>query len=81
MPVAQPWTSPATADRRRHVTGLQGRLIAAVTAPLVLIRFLWKPTKGPERLVQLASPRERRTTATNVIVPGGVSELAFTTGS
>jgi hypothetical protein len=58
--------------------GLQGRLVAAV---LVLIRFLWEPMRRPERLARPASRRERRSTAVNLIVPGGVSEMAFTTGS
>ena len=30
--------------------GLQGRLVAAVAALLVLIRFLWEPMMRPERL-------------------------------
>jgi hypothetical protein len=59
--------------------GLQGRLVAAVCALVVLIRVLWELTRRPERLVRLASPRERCSTAINLIVPGGVSELAFTT--
>ena len=29
--------------------GLQGRLVAAVAALLVLIRFLWEPMRRPER--------------------------------
>jgi transposase len=71
----------------RHLIGvgtpraLQGRLVAAVAALLVLIRFLWEPMRRPERLAQPASRRERRSTAVNLIAPGGVSEMAFTTGS
>jgi transposase len=61
--------------------GLQGRLVAAVAALLVLIRFLWDPMRPLERLARPASRRERRSTAVNLIVPGGVSEMAFTTGS
>ena len=61
--------------------GLQGRLVAAVAALLVLIRLLWEPMRRPERLARLASPRERRSIAVNLIVPGGVSEMAFITGS
>jgi hypothetical protein len=61
--------------------GLQGRLVAAVAALLVLIRSLWQPMRCSERFVRLASPRERCSTMVNSIVPGGVSELAFTTGS
>jgi transposase len=71
----------------RHLTGvgtprgLQGRLVAAVAALLVLIRFLWEPMRCQERLARPASRRERRSTAVNLIVPGSVSEMAFTTGS
>jgi hypothetical protein len=61
--------------------GLQGRLVAAMAALLVLIRFLWEPMRRPERLARPASRRERRSTAVNLIVPGSVSEMAFTTGS
>jgi hypothetical protein len=60
--------------------GLQGRLVAAVAALLVLIRFLWEPMRRPERLTRPASTCERRSTVVNLIVPGGVSEMAFTTG-
>ena len=35
----------------------------------------------PLRLARPASRRERRSTAVNLIVPGGVSERAFTTSS
>ena len=69
----------ATQDLPR--SGLQGRLVAVVAALLVLIRFLWEPMRRPERLARPASRRERRSTAVNLIVPGGVSEMAFTTGS
>jgi hypothetical protein len=54
--------------------GLQGRLVAAVAALLVLIRFLWEPMRRPERLARPASRRERRSTAVNLIVSGGVSK-------
>jgi hypothetical protein len=60
--------------------GLQGRIVAAVAALLVLIRFLWEPMRRPERLARRASRREPRSTAVNLIVPGNVSEMAFTTG-
>ena len=60
--------------------GLQGRIVAAVAALLVLIRFLWEPMRRPERLARPASRRERRSTPVNLIVPGNVSEMAFTTG-
>lgn len=69
--VAHPWT---------HAIGCFGQ--AAVVASLfVLIRSLWKPTRRSERLARPASPRECRSTTVNVIVLGGVSEMAFTTGS
>ena len=58
--------------------GLQGRLVAAL---LVLIRYLCEPMRRPARLVRPASRRERRSTAVNLIVPGGVSEMAFTMAS
>jgi DNA invertase Pin-like site-specific DNA recombinase len=35
--------------------------------------------RRPERFVRPTSPRERRSTAISLIVPGGVSEMAFTT--
>jgi hypothetical protein len=60
--------------------GLQGRLVSAVAALVVLIRSRWEPIRRPERLARPTSPREPRSTATNLIVPGGVSEMAFTTG-
>ena len=59
--------------------GLQGRLVAAVAALLVLIRSLWE-SMGPQRLARSDSPPERRSTAINWIVPDGVGEMAFTTG-
>ena len=60
---------------------LQGRLVAVVATLLVLIRPLWKPTRRAGCLARPASPRECRSTTVNVIVLGGVSEMAFTTGS
>jgi hypothetical protein len=60
--------------------GLQGWLVGAVAALVVLIRSLWEPLRRPERLARPISPRERRSTAINVIVPDCVSEMAFTTG-
>jgi transposase len=61
--------------------GLQGRLVAAVAALLLLMRSLWAPMRRPEHLARPASPRERRSTAVNWIALGGVSEMASTTGS
>jgi hypothetical protein len=60
--------------------GLQGRLVAAVAALVVLVRALWEPMRRPERLARPTSPRARRSPAINLIVPGGLSEMAFTTG-
>ena len=60
--------------------GLQGRLVGAVAALVVLIRFLWEPMRRPQRFVRPTSPRECRSTAINLIVPSGVGEMAFTTG-
>src|SRR5688572_20584267 len=60
--------------------GLQGRLTAILTALLVLIRCLWEPMRRSERLTRPASPRQRRSTAVNWIMPGGLSEMAFTPG-
>ena len=61
--------------------GLQGRLVAAMAALLVLIRSLWELTMRPERLVRLASLCERRPPAVRWTAFDGVSEMAFTTGS
>ena len=61
--------------------GLQGRLVAAMAALLVLIRSLWELTIRPERLVRLASLCERRPPAVRWTAFDGVSEMAFTTGS
>ena len=61
--------------------GLQGRLVAAVAALLALIRSMWEPMQRPARLARPASPRGRRSIATDVIVPVGVSRMAFTTGA
>ena len=60
--------------------GLQGRLAAALAALLVLWRSLRKPMRHSQRLARPASPRERRSSVVNVILPGGVNEMAFTTG-
>jgi transposase len=60
--------------------GLQGRLATALTALLVLIRCLWEPMTRPNRFPRPISPRGRRSTAIYVPVPGGVGEMAFTTG-
>jgi transposase len=49
--------------------GLQGRLAAAVAALLVLIRSIWEPRRHPKSLRTTTSPRERRSTVINVIVP------------
>jgi transposase len=61
--------------------GLQGRLFAAVAAVLALIRTRWGPMRRPERLARPASMRARRSATVTSIVPGGVREMAFTTGS
>src|SRR5690349_7272249 len=60
--------------------GLQGRLATALAALLVLIRGHWAPMRRPDRLARPTSPRGRRSTAIHVRVPGGVGEMAFTTG-
>ena len=60
--------------------GLQGRLAAAVAALLVLIRSLWEPMRDLNRFARPASPHERRSTVNNLIVPEGVSAVAFSTG-
>jgi len=60
--------------------GLQGRLAAALAALLALLRSLWEPLRRPDRLARPTSSRERRSTAVNVTVPSGLSEMAFTTG-
>ncbi len=53
--------------------GLQGRLVAALVAFLVLIRSLWEPMKRPARLVcpfhRVSVARSRLT----LIAPGGMS--------
>ena len=61
--------------------GLQGRLIAALVALLVLIRSLWELRTHPERFARLASLRERRSPAVHWAAFDGMSEMAFTTGS
>jgi transposase len=60
--------------------GLQGRRVAAVAALMVLIRSLWEPMRRPEHFVRPTSRHERRSTGISLIVPGRVSEIAFTTG-
>ena len=60
--------------------GLQGRRVAAVVALLGLIRSLWESLTRPERLARPVSPHERRSNVVNLIMPGGVSEMGFTTG-
>jgi hypothetical protein len=60
--------------------GLQGRRVAAVVALLGLIRSLWESLTRPERLARPVSPHERRSKVVNLIMPGGVSEMGFTTG-
>jgi transposase len=60
--------------------GLQGRRVAAVVALLGLIRSLWESLTRPERLARPVSPHERRSNVVNLIMPGGVSEIGFTTG-
>jgi transposase len=58
--------------------GLQGRLVGAVVALVVLIRSLWESMKRPGPFVQPTS--QRRSTAVNLIVSSGAREMAFTTG-
>jgi transposase len=60
--------------------GLQGRLVGAVVALVVLIRSLWESMKRPGPFVQPTSQRQRRSTAVNLIVSSGAREMAFTTG-
>jgi transposase len=60
--------------------GLQGRRVAAVVALLGLIRSLWESLTRPERLARPVSPHESRSNVVNLIMPGGVSEIGFTTG-
>jgi transposase len=60
--------------------GLQGRLAAALAALLVLLRSLWEPLRRPDRLARPTLSRERCSTAANVTVPTGLSEMTFTTG-
>ena len=60
--------------------GLQGRLAAAVAAILMLIRSLWELRRRPDRLARSASRCERCSTAFNMIVPSGITGMAFTTG-
>src|SRR5215218_9519889 len=60
--------------------GLQGRLVAAMAALLVVIRSLWALKMPPERLARPASLRERRSPTVHWIAFDGLSEMAFTTG-
>ena len=59
--------------------GLQGRFVAAA-ALLVLIRSLRDTMNWPERFLRPTSRRERCSTATNLPVSVGASEMAFTPG-
>jgi hypothetical protein len=61
--------------------GLQGRLVAAMAALLMLIRDVLELRTHPERLGRLASLRERRSPAVHWTAFDGVSEMAFTTSS
>ena len=71
----------------RHLIGvgtpraLQGRLVAAMAALLVLIRFLWEPMRRPERLARPAPPRERRSMAVKLDRARRRARDGFTTGS
>jgi len=60
--------------------GLQGRLIAVVTALFALIRSVWAVAIGHRRSRQRISLIEPRPMTNWVVVPIGVREVAFTTG-
>jgi transposase len=60
--------------------GLQGRLVAAVTTILALIRSLWDFATGHGRSVERVSPIQRRLITKSAIVLTSVRETAFTTG-
>jgi hypothetical protein len=60
--------------------GLQGRLIAVVTALFALIRSLWDCTSGHGRPVERVSPSERYVIAEPTVVHICVREMVFTTG-
>lgn len=60
--------------------GLQGRLVGVMAALFVLMRSLYEPIRRAERLARPTPPRERRSIPVNLIPPGGLREMAFTTG-
>lgn len=60
--------------------GLQGRLIAIMTAILPLVREVSEVLTGRERSVRRASPTERRASTESAVVPIAAREMAFTTG-
>src|SRR5687767_6433374 len=60
--------------------GLQGRLMAVITALWTLIGSLWSLVTGHGRPVRHVSPIQRHPAATCDVVSIGMSEVAFTTG-
>jgi transposase len=60
--------------------GLQGRLIAVITAFWTLIGSLWDLVRGHRRPVPRVSAVERRWIAKTLVVDINVRESAFTTG-
>jgi transposase len=60
--------------------GLQGRLVAALTGLLMLIRTLWAAVTRHRSPARLFSRLERSSIASNPVAQIGVRELAFTTG-
>jgi hypothetical protein len=59
---------------------LQGRHAAALAALLVLGRSLWEPMRHSTAPRTTSFSAERRSSVVNAILPGGVNEMAFTTG-
>jgi hypothetical protein len=59
--------------------GLQGRLIAIMTALLPLVRAIWTLLSGREPSVRRVSPTERHASTESAALPIGVREIAFTT--
>jgi hypothetical protein len=60
--------------------GLQGRVIAVITALWTLIGLLWDLVRGHGRPVPRVSAVERRWIAKTLVVDIKVREMAFTTG-
>lgn len=59
--------------------GLQGRLIAIMTALMALVRAVRELLTVREWSVRRVSPTERRDSPESAVVPIGVREMAFTT--